>query len=128
MNIGPSLAKIPLDIARAHDDPTRVSGRYDAVHSHEEGSFIGIVVAAVLGVPHLNHMHSSLPQQLTNFVFSRSRSSRAFPVARALCAPALAGRGGHVSPSRGDRAGLDIVRTVLIENSPGSGIGPGAPG
>ena len=27
----------------------------------------------MLGVPHLYDMHSSLPQQLTNFAFSRSR-------------------------------------------------------
>ena len=30
----------------------------------EEGSYIGVVIAAVLGVPHLYDMHSSLPQQL----------------------------------------------------------------
>ena len=53
-------------------------GRYDAMHSHEEGGLIGVVLAALLRVPHLYDMHSSLPQQLTNFAFSRlARSSRA---------------------------------------------------
>ena len=47
--------------------------RYDAIHSHEEGGLIGVVLAAMLRVPHLYDMHSSLPQQLTNFAFSRSR-------------------------------------------------------
>ena len=50
-----------------------LSERYDAVHSHEEGSFIGIVLAGLLGIPHLYDMHSSLPQQLGNFAFSKSR-------------------------------------------------------
>ena len=47
--------------------------KYDAVHSHEEGSWFGVVLAGVLGMPHLYDMHSSLPQQLTNFAYSRSR-------------------------------------------------------
>ena len=50
-----------------------VADRYDAVHSHEEGSIIGVLLALALGVPHLYDMHSSLPQQLTNFEFTKSR-------------------------------------------------------
>ena len=49
----------------------RSAARYDAMHSHEEGGLIGVVLAALLRVPHLYDMHSSLPQQLTNFAFSR---------------------------------------------------------
>ena len=74
VRIGPSFAKIPLDLAlTVHGVRRALSDRYDAVHSHEEGSFIGVVLAGMLGVPHLYDMHSSLPQQLTNFAFSRSR-------------------------------------------------------
>ena len=51
----------------------RWRGKYDAVHSHEEGSWFGVVLAALLGLPHLYDMHSSLPQQLTNFAYSQSR-------------------------------------------------------
>src|SRR5262249_18216554 len=40
---------------------------------HEEGGLIGVAVAALMRVPHLYDMHSSLPQQLNNFSFSRSR-------------------------------------------------------
>src|SRR6185312_9083770 len=75
VRIGPSLAKIPLDALLAITVVRRaLTERYDAVHSHEEGSFIGVVLARwILGVPHLYDMHSSLPQQLSNFAFSRSR-------------------------------------------------------
>ena len=77
IGIGPSLAKIPLDFTLTLTAIRRaLSERYDAVHSHEEGSFIGVILAAVLGVPHLYDMHSSLPQQLTNFAFSQSRALR----------------------------------------------------
>src|SRR5439155_20131437 len=76
VKIGPSLAKIPLDLALALT-ACRValagSGGYDAVHSHEEGGLIGVALAWPLPVPHLYDMHSTLPQQLTHFPFSRSR-------------------------------------------------------
>src|SRR3954465_14486604 len=48
---GPSLAKIPLDFTLTLTTLRRALGdRYDAVHSHEEGSFVGVIVAAMLGV------------------------------------------------------------------------------
>ena len=73
VRIGPSPAKIPLDALLALTALRRaLAGKYDAIHSHEEGGLIGIVLAALLRVPHLYDMHSSLPQQLTNFAFSRS--------------------------------------------------------
>ena len=65
VRIGPSMAKVPLDLSLAASAFRRaIAGRYDAVHSHEEGAAIGMVLAALLGVPHLYDMHSSLPQQL----------------------------------------------------------------
>ena len=102
------------------------SGRYDAVHSHEEGSFIGIVVAAVLGVPHLYDMHSSLPQQLSNFAFSKSRlllgafSFMERLVIRRSKAVIV------ICPQLEEtvRAIDADVPTVLIENAPGSGDAP----
>src|SRR5205814_7801956 len=73
VKIGPSLAKIPLDCLLALTALRRgLAERYDAIHSHEEGGAIGVVLAALLHVPHLYDMHSSLPQQLTNFAFSRA--------------------------------------------------------
>jgi glycosyltransferase involved in cell wall biosynthesis len=74
VRIGPSFAKVPLDLALAATAFRRaIAEKYDAIHSHEEGGAIGVVLSALIGVPHLYDMHSSLPQQLTNFGFSRSR-------------------------------------------------------
>jgi glycosyltransferase involved in cell wall biosynthesis len=50
--------------------------QYDFVHSHEEAGVLGVWLARRLGVPHVYDMHSSLPQQLTNFRFARSRILR----------------------------------------------------
>jgi glycosyltransferase involved in cell wall biosynthesis len=73
VRIGPSLAKVPLDVALAFTAARRaLGGRYDAVHSHEEGGAIGVVLAALLRVPHLYDMHSSLPQQVSNFGYRRA--------------------------------------------------------
>lgn len=73
--IGPSAVKVLLDalltltvLRVALFDRTR----YDAIHSHEEMGVLGVWLGRRLGVPHLYDMHSSLPQQLGNFRYSRS--------------------------------------------------------
>src|SRR5262249_27860188 len=77
VRIGPSFAKVPLDALLTLGVLRRaLAERYDAVHSHEEGGLIGALLSLVLRVPHLYDMHSSLPQQLTNFAFSGSRTLR----------------------------------------------------
>jgi len=124
VKIGPSVAKIPLDLLLTLTAVRRaLAGRYDAVHSHEEGGLIGVALAGLLRVPHLYDMHSSLPQQLSNFAFSRSafvrrifaaverlmiRRSRVVIV---IC-PALEETVRGIDPQ---------ARVVLIENAPGSG-------
>jgi glycosyltransferase involved in cell wall biosynthesis len=123
VKIGPSFAKIPLDALLTLTAIRRVlSARYDAIHSHEEGGVIGAALAALLRVPHLYDMHSSLPQQLTNFAFSRSRLiRRAF-----LAIEGFIIRRSRVviviCPSLEDtvRAIEPRAQTVLIENAPGS--------
>jgi glycosyltransferase involved in cell wall biosynthesis len=130
VRIGPSVAKIPLDalltlavLRRALD------GRYDAIHSHEEGGLIGVVLAALLRIPHLYDMHSSLPQQLTNFAFSRSiLMRRAFLALERL----MITRSRVVivicpSLEQTVRAIAPQARTVLIENAPGSSEEEGTP-
>ena len=73
VKIGPSSAKLFLDMTLTLTTLNRARlERYDAVHSHEEGAAIGVFVAGLLGIPHVYDMHSSLPQQLQNFSFSRS--------------------------------------------------------
>ena len=68
VRVGPSWPKVPLDIALAGTAMWRaMTTRYDAVHSHEEGGAIGVVLATLLRIPHLYDMHSSLPQQVRNF-------------------------------------------------------------
>ena len=124
VRIGPSLPKIALDATLALTTLRRaLSERYDAVHSHEEAGILGVLLAGVLGVPHLYDMHSSLPQQLTNFAYTRSRAiTRAFEwmerfvirrsrVVIVIC-PQLADTVRAI-----DRA----VPAVLIENAPGAG-------
>src|SRR6266851_4894803 len=118
VRVGPSLAKIPLDALLALTALRRaLAGRYDAIHSHEEGGIIGVLLA-----PHLYDMHSSLAQQLTNFAYSRSvfvrgvfqalerlmiRRSRVVIV---IC-PALEDTVRAIDPR---------AHVVLIENAPGS--------
>jgi glycosyltransferase involved in cell wall biosynthesis len=123
VRIGPSLAKIPLDILLAVTALRRAAtGGYDAIHSHEEGGLLGVALASTLRVPHLYDMHSSLPQQLTNFAFTRSalvrgvflaverlmiRRSRVVIV---IC-PSLEETVRRIDPG---------ASVVLIENAPGS--------
>jgi len=124
VRIGPSLAKIPLDLTLAGTATRRaLVERYDAVHSHEEGSFVGVLLAGMLGVPHLYDMHSSLPQQLSNFAFSRSRllmrvfaAMERFVVRRSKVVVVICQHLEQVV-----REIDPTVPSVLIENAPGAG-------
>lgn len=77
VRIGPSLAKLSLDGLMLFTILRRaMSERYDAIHSHEEMGLVGVYLARWLGIPHLYDMHSSLPQQLSNFRYSKSSALR----------------------------------------------------
>src|SRR5687767_13478487 len=127
VKIGPSPAKLFLDLTLTLTALNRArKERYDAVHSHEEGAAIGVVLSAALGIPHLYDMHSSLPQQLENFAFSRSAALRWMfqllervaikrsRVTIVIC-PHLEVTAKNLVPD---------ARVVLIENAPGSGDAP----
>jgi glycosyltransferase involved in cell wall biosynthesis len=127
VRIGPSFAKIPLDLALTGTAiRLALRERYDAVHSHEEGAAIGAVLAAWKRIPHLYDMHSSLPQQLSNFDFSHSRVLRWIfarvekavvrrsRVVIVIC-PHLQEELRRIEPN---------AASVLIENAPGSGDAP----
>lgn len=74
IKIGPSLKKIPLDICLIVKTVDRLmKNRYDLIHTHEEAGFWGMVVSKIFKVPHIYDMHSSLPQQLSNFQFTKSK-------------------------------------------------------
>jgi glycosyltransferase involved in cell wall biosynthesis len=77
VRIGPSVTKIVLDALMLLTILRRVlADRYDAIHSHEEMGLVGVYLARWLRIPHLYDMHSSLPQQLSNFKYSKSAALR----------------------------------------------------
>jgi glycosyltransferase involved in cell wall biosynthesis len=123
VRVGPSGVKLLLDVTLAVTAVRRaLAESYDAIHSHEEGAAIGMFLAGVTGLPHLYDMHSSLPQQLANFGFSRSRTLRWLferferqaitrsRVVIVIC-PELQRRVREVAPT---------ADPVLIENAPGA--------
>jgi len=74
IEVGPSFAKIPLDfLLLCKSMGLMMTKSYDMIFSHEEASWFGTILAKIKKIPHLYDMHSSLPQQLENFRFSRSK-------------------------------------------------------
>ena len=124
VRIGPSLAKIPLDLLLAVKAlHVGLKWKFDCVHSHEEGGAIGLLLSWLLRVPHLYDMHSSLPEQLSNFKFSRSRllvgAFRALErlmVSRSASVIVICRHLEEVA-----RGIAPAAHVVLIENAPGSG-------
>ncbi|MBN2246019.1 MAG: glycosyltransferase, partial [Candidatus Aminicenantes bacterium] len=75
IKIGPSFIKIPLDLLLFIRAFWQVATkRYDLIFSHEEAAALGILLGRIFRIPHLYDMHSSLPQQLLNFDFTRSKT------------------------------------------------------
>jgi len=75
VKIGPSLVKAPLDVLLSFSALRRVvTDRPDLIFSHEEAGWIGAFLGKLFRIPHLYDMHSSLPQQLDNFHFSKSKA------------------------------------------------------
>jgi len=123
VKIGPSAAKIPLDALLTLTVIRRLlAQRYDAIHSHEEGGVIGALLGMVLGIPHLYDMHSSLPQQLTNFAFTQSGIIRRLFLAVERFMIRRSRAVIVICPSLEDtvRAIEPKAPVVLIENAPGS--------
>ena len=125
VKIGPSLAKIPLDALLTLTALRRaLAGRYDAVHSHEEGGLIGVVLAALLrrAAPLRHALEPAAAARRTSRSAARALVRRVF-----LAIERLMIRRSRVviviCPSleetvRGDRSAAR--RPVLIENAPGS--------
>jgi len=71
---GPSAAKLVHDAVMFGKFLWRVATRrYDVVHAHEEAVFFAALVKPLFGYKLVYDMHSSLPEQLDNFGYSRSR-------------------------------------------------------
>jgi glycosyltransferase involved in cell wall biosynthesis len=72
ISIGPSVLKLFLDgFLLVKTLWMLLTRRYDLLHTHEEASFFGFVFARLFGLRHLYDMHSSLPQQLKNFEYTK---------------------------------------------------------
>ena len=74
VRIGPSLLKLFLDVfVAARAVLLLMRNRYDVVHAHEEAVFFSRFLKPLFRFKLVYDMHSSLPQQLTNFDFTDSR-------------------------------------------------------
>lgn len=72
IKIGPSKSKIILDMFLVFKTlRLLMKNDYDLIHSHEEAGFFATWFAKKFKKRHLYDMHSSLPQQLTNFKFTK---------------------------------------------------------
>ena len=70
IKIGPSWPKVLLDfLVFVKSLQLLAAKKYDVIHSHEEASFFGLILARMFHVRHVYDMHSSLPKQLGNFNF-----------------------------------------------------------
>lgn len=74
VKVGPSLLKLFLDVFLVgRTVGLLLRRRYDFVHAHEESVFFCRFLKPVFRFKLVYDMHSSLPQQLRNFNFTRSR-------------------------------------------------------
>ena len=77
VRVGPSLKKLVLDLVMfVWTIGLLLRNRYDFVHAHEESVFFCTWLKPIFGFKLVYDMHSSLPQQLSNFEFTRSH----FPI------------------------------------------------
>jgi glycosyltransferase involved in cell wall biosynthesis len=74
IDAGPSRLKVWFDLLLFANLLVRLAlKRYDFLYAHEEGAFLARMGGAVFRVPYVYDMHSSLPLQITDWKFSRSR-------------------------------------------------------
>lgn len=68
VKVGPSIGKIYLDFFLFFTVLKLLfKNKYEAIHTHEEACFMGMVLCKLWGIPHVYDMHSSLAQQFANF-------------------------------------------------------------
>jgi glycosyltransferase involved in cell wall biosynthesis len=121
VRVGPSFLKLLHDaMILVYSLALLIRHRYDYVHAHEEGVYIACLMKPFFRFRLLYDMHSSLPEQLTNFSYTRSRAlirlfewaeKKAVKTADAVIVvcPALLSHAIEVSK--------DSSKIVLIENS-----------
>lgn len=75
VKIGPSKLKLFLDFFIVlWTIGLLIRNKYDLVHAHEEAIFICPILKPIFGFKLIYDMHSSLPEQLTNFKFTTSKT------------------------------------------------------
>jgi len=74
IKIGPSFTKIPLDFFVFFKTLIlAMKNNYDCVHAHEEAALMGCFIKILFKIPFVYDMHSSIPQQLSNFNFTHNK-------------------------------------------------------
>jgi glycosyltransferase involved in cell wall biosynthesis len=75
VKVGPSLFKLILDtLIFLKTVQLLLTNRYEFVHAHEEAVFFCYLLKPFFRFKLVYDMHSSLPQQLTNFNFTKSKT------------------------------------------------------
>jgi glycosyltransferase involved in cell wall biosynthesis len=129
---GPSFAKLVLDVWMiASTVALLIRNRYAVVHAHEEAVFWCMFLKRPFGFRLIYDMHSSLPQQLDNFAYTRSallrkvfrwlehRAVRTSDAVITIC-PALRDYAHTLAPDR-DKVHLienSIIDPVKVKGAP----------
>ncbi|HSH74210.1 MAG TPA: glycosyltransferase family 4 protein [Longimicrobiales bacterium] len=121
IKVGPSAAKAVLDVLMVAWTVTLlIRNRYAFVHAHEEAVFWCTFLKPIFRFKLVYDMHSSLPQQLTNFSFTRSRLLIGTFECLELAALRAADAVITISPALAEYAEAQLDepdRHLLIENS-----------
>lgn len=73
VKVGPSVSKVPLDLAvflKAFVRGVRRRRAYDVIHSHEEAGILGALLSRMTKLPHVYDMGNDLSVVLANYGFS----------------------------------------------------------
>ncbi|NNE45623.1 MAG: glycosyltransferase family 4 protein [Rhodothermales bacterium] len=74
VKVGPSMLKLFLDVWLFFKTVgLLLTRKYDFVHAHEEAVFFCVLLKPLFRFRYVYDMHSSLPQQLKSFEFTRSK-------------------------------------------------------
>jgi glycosyltransferase involved in cell wall biosynthesis len=121
IRIGPSFTKLALDVLVFFSSLRRlVARRYDLLDCHEEAGLMGVLLSKLFRVPLLYDMHSSLPEQLSNFDYPGARLLRGlFDVAEKVTIRGSAAIIVICPHLKDVVARVDAAKpTFVIENSP----------
>lgn len=74
IGMGPSIKMFVLDILLSIKMFVMgLKNNYRCIHVHEECVFMGVILKKILKIPLIYDMHSSIPEQLTNYGYTKNR-------------------------------------------------------